>query len=213
MAFDLKLKEVGGHTFSESLLSDGVIIDVGCRGFVFSNADEFHGKRVICIDPDPKVFDSISQETFYNLPKMEFMNVAISDKSGDGFMYLNQSCPEGTTLKEFDPDPNHPFTPCKTITMDDLYAITGTNVDVLKLDCEGAEYIILGETFKPIPRMISCEFHAHTVPEMHAKHYPAIKERLEKDYVLFNEVWEKRHGCADNFWDCLYIRRDLIPTE
>lgn len=208
----MEFKEVGGHTFAPELLSDGVIIDVGCRGFVFSNADEFKGKTVYCIDPDWKVFvdDNGLPSSQWSDTRFIMLNWAISDKAGDGFMYLNESCPEGTTLKEFDPDQNHTFTPCKTITMDDLYAITGENVDILKLDCEGAEYIILGETFRPVPKVLTVEYHAHTVPEMHAKHYPAIKERLEKDYVLFNQVWEKRHGCNENFWDCCYIRKDLL---
>lgn len=209
MKTDLKFTEVGGHTFCPELLSDGVIIDVGARGFVFSKA--FPGRQVYCIDPDPKVFDGVPG--WFNgmdgtTPVYaRNINVAISDKTGEAAYYENG---EATCLKQIDPDQSHPFIPCRTITMDDLYEITGTNVDVLKLDCEGAEYIILGETFKPIPKQISVEFHAHTVPEMHAANYPAIKERLLKDYEMFNEVWEKRHGCPENVWDVLFIRRDLL---
>lgn len=203
MKTDLKFTEVGGHTFCPELLSDGVIIDVGARGFVF--ADHFKGRLVYCVDPDPSVFDGRWNE----LGQIN-MNLAISDKKGDGFIYLNESCPEGTCLKEVDPDQAHPFTPCKTITMDDLYEITGTNVDVLKLDCEGAEYIILGETFKPIPKQISVEFHHHTVPELHDRCYPSCKERLLKDYVMIDEVMEPRHGCGENIWDQLWIRKDLL---
>lgn len=206
----MEFKEVGGHTFAENLLSDGVIIDVGCRGGVFSNG--FPDKKVYCIDPDVKVFTDMADNIVtwkdeWNSPNTILMNVAISDKKGEAAYYENG---EATCLKQIDPDQSHPFIPCKTITMDDLYEITGTNVDVLKLDCEGAEYIILGETFKPIPKQISVEFHAHTVPEMHAANYPAIKERLLKDYEMFNEVWEKRHGCPENVWDVLFIRRDLL---
>jgi len=196
-------KEVGGHTFCPELLSDGVIIDVGCRGFVFAN--HFVGKTVYAIDPDPKVFtgmDSVNASIH--------LNVAISDKNGTEAYYENG---EGTCLQQIDPDQSHPFTPCKTITMDDLYAITGTNVDVLKLDCEGAEYIILGETFKPIPKQISVEFHNHTVPELHSKHFEAIKQRLSEHYQIFNEVAEPRHGCGVNWWDVLFLRKDLMPTE
>lgn len=197
----MEFKEVGGHTFCPELLSDGVIIDVGCRGFVFS--DHFiQTHTVFCIDPDSKVFEQRLETTYQRL-----MNVAISDKAGTEAYYENG---EGTCLQQIDPDQNHPFVPCKTITMDDLYAITGENVDVLKLDCEGAEYIILGETFRPIPKQISVEFHKHCVPLMHDAKYPAIKERLLKDYVLFNEVLEPMHGCGENLWDTLWIRKDLL---
>lgn len=208
------MKTIAGHTFDETLLTDGVIIDVGCRGFEFS--DYFENKNVFCIDPEISVFEHMSNGmdemklgfNNYRLPFHNgidyYFNVAISDKAGDSGIYLNG---EGTCLKEIDPDQAHPFIPCKTITMDDLYKITGENVDILKLDCEGAEYIILGETFKPIPKQISVEFHHHCVPELHKEKYQQIVERLSKDYTMHNDVWEQRHGCGFNFWDTLFIRK------
>ena len=188
------MTNVGGHTFDETLLTDGVIIDVGCREFTFE--DYFTDKIVYSIDPDPNVFKGRYSD--------RHLNLAISNVAGDSGIYLNG---EGTCLKEIDPDQAHPFVPCKTITMDDLYKITGENVDILKLDCEGAEYIILGETFKPIPKQISVEFHHHCVPELHKVHYDSIIERLSKDYTMHNDVWEQRHGCGFNFWDTLFIRK------
>jgi FkbM family methyltransferase len=192
MAFET----IGGHTFNPSKLKDGVIIDIGCRDFSF--ADHFPNKKVYCVDVDPKVFEGHNKENQVNI------NCAISNKSGQSGYYENG---EATCLKEIDPDQNHPFKPCVTITMDELYEITGTNVDLLKLDCEGAEYIILGEGFKPIPKQISVEFHHHCVPDMHKEHYSKIIERLSKDYDMHNDVWEQRHGCGFNFWDTLFVRR------
>jgi FkbM family methyltransferase len=186
---------IGGHTFDETILKDGVIIDIGCRDFTF--ADYFEGKAVYCVDVDSKVFEGV------NKPHT-LLNLAISDKTGESGYYENG---EGTCLKDIDPDQGHPFKPCKTITMEDLYKITGENVDILKLDCEGAEYIILGETFKPIPKQISVEMHHHCVPDLHNKHYQSIVERLSKDYTMHNDVWEQRHGCGYNFWDTLFIRK------
>lgn len=196
---EFKLVEIGGHTIAPELLSDGIIIDVGCRFFTFANY--FADKPVYCIDPDPKVFEG-APTCFIN------MCVAISDKSGESAYYENG---EATCLKQIDPDQNHQFQPCKTITMDDLYQITGTNIDVLKLDCEGAEYIILGETFKPIPKQITVEYHAHTVPDLHWANIKSISNRLAENYIVANGMnWERRHGCTENFWDVLYIRKDLI---
>ncbi len=195
------MKTIAGHTFDETLLTDGVIIDVGCRGFEFTSY--FNKRKVYAIDPDPEVFKG-SQVFSLDAERVYLMLNAISDKSGESGIYING---EGTCLKEIDPDQAHPFVPCKTITMDDLYKITGENVDILKLDCEGAEYIILGETFKPIPKQISVEFHHHCVPELHKKHYDTTIERLSKDYTMHNSVWEQRHGCGFNFWDTLFIRK------
>jgi len=201
METNITFKEIKGHTICTELLGDGVIIDIGARSFSF--AEYFTDKQVYCIDPDPKVFEDPKANAlnFHN------MNVAISDKAGESGYYENG---EATCLKQIDPDQNHPFIPCQTITMEDLYKVTGENVDVLKLDCEGAEYIILGETFEPIPRQITIEWHKHCVPEMHDRCYPSCKERLMKDYVMIDEVLEAKHGCSPNIWDQLWLRKDLL---
>jgi hypothetical protein len=94
--------------------------------------------------------------------------------------------------------------------MDELYKITGENVDILKLDCEGAEYIILGETFRPVPKMLTIEWHQHCVPEMHHRLYPKCKERLMQNYTMVHEIIEARHGCGVNIWDQTWIRKDLL---
>ena len=196
---------IDGHTIDETILTDGVIIDVGCRGFDFTNY--FNDKVVYAIDPDPKVFTNRGEVPNMNVV---MMNLAISDKTGKTSYYENG---EATMIRELDPDPTYVHidekykNTCESITMEDLYKITGENVDVLKLDCEGSEYLILGETFKPIPRQITVEFHHHCVPETHKKYYQSIIERLSKDYTMYNDVWEQRHGCGYNFWDTLFIRK------
>lgn len=176
---------VSGHTIDESLLSDGVIIDVGCRYFNF--ADHFENKKVYCIDPDPDVF---THQKHVNL------NVAIASKRGDSFYYRNG---EATCLCDIYQPLPHLYTPCKTITMKDLYKITGENVDVLKLDCEGGEYAILTEKFKPIPKQITVEFHNHLVPELHRKKIDLVMYTLSKHY---NFVYKHESGM-----DNLFVRK------
>lgn len=196
----MELVNIAGHTIDKSVLGDGVIIDVGCRGFEFSRYFMGRGVHIWCIDPDVSVFSTQPIDE-----RLIAMPVAIYDKKGESFYYENG---EATCLKEIDPDQTHPFKPCKTITMEDLYKITGDNVDVLKLDCEGAEYIILGETFKPIPKQISVEFHHHCVPDLHIKHFDSIMKRMYKDYIVASGgEWEKRHGCDYNYWDVLFLRK------
>lgn len=201
----MELINIGGHTICPEKLSDGVIIDIGCRSFNFASHPLFNGKKKYCIDPDEEIFKGV--EPFEN---EEHLCLAISDKIGETTYYPNG---EATMIREVDPDPTFEHIDkkyskkCKTITMDGLYEITGNNVDVLKLDCEGAEYIILGETFKPIPKQISVEFHHHCVPELHKQKYTEIIERLSEYYTMHNDVWEQRHGCGYNFWDTLFIRK------
>lgn len=200
----MELIDIGGHTVDKSILGDGCIIDVGCRGFAF--ADYFASDKIVyCIDPDPTIFNFIPART-NQLYKM--MNLAISDKEGEATFYKNG---EATCLQEKWPGHgDEMYGTCKTITMEQLYEITGTNVDILKLDCEGGEYIILGETFKPIPKQITVEFHYHCFPERHNAAITGILERLKKDYEAVNLVWEPKHGAGFNFWDVLFIRKDQI---
>jgi FkbM family methyltransferase len=209
---------IGGHTFDETLLTDGVIIDVGCRGFEFANyfvSNPELSQKIFCIDPDEKVFERTGNLFFdANLLHYYCMNVAISDKAGETTYYPNG---EATMIRQFDPDPTYPHIDekysktCKVITMEDLYKITGENVDILKLDCEGGEYAILGPTFRPVPKQITVEMHRHCVPILHDKEYPKIVERLSKDYVVANDpAYERRHGCPENWWDVLWIRKDIF---
>lgn len=199
---------IGGHTFDETLLKDGCVIDVGCRGFEFTKY--FIGRKVYAIDPDPDVFKDIPEELMNLNPPIEALTMAISDFKGQTTFYRNG---EATMIRQLDPDPTFQHidkkycNTCETITMEDLYKITGENVDVLKLDCEGAEYLILNESFRPVPKQITVEFHHHCVPKTHNRYYRSIVERLSKHYTMHNDVWEQRHGCGYNFWDTLFIRK------
>lgn len=192
---------IGGHTIDETKLNDGAIIDAGCRDFTFSSY--FKGRNVYAIDLDEDVFKMAPEG-------ITTINAGISNIAGTTTYYKNG---EATMMREVDPDPTHVHIDhkyahtCKTITIEDLYLITGTNVDILKLDCEGAEYLILDESFKPIPKQISVEFHHHCVPALHMEKIEGILTRLKKDYEVHNMKWEKRHGCDFNFWDVLFIRK------
>lgn len=175
---------IHGHTIEESIVTDGVIIDIGCRGFEFSNY--FNGKKVYCIDPDEDVFKTPPKDLIC-------MNLAISDKEGDAHYKRNG---EYTSVGEIYQPLSHMYFPCKTITMKQLYDITGENVDLLKLDCEGAEYIILGDGFIPIPKQITVEFHNHTVPDVHIKNIDKVMNNLLAHYNL---VYQHETGMDNLF--------------
>jgi FkbM family methyltransferase len=188
----MNLINIHGHTIDKSLLRDGCIIDVGCRGFKF--AKYFNpSRKVYCIDPDPEVFKDDLQENF------ECMNVAVSDKNGESTFYRNG---EMTCLCEILTPLPHLIEPCKTISMGQIYANATfrETVDVLKLDCEGAEYLILGDKgFCPIPRQITVEFHKHFVPDIHKERIDQVMANVMRYYDL---VYQHENGM-----DNLFIRR------
>lgn len=183
------MQNIAGHTIDRSLVGDGVIIDVGCRYFDFAMELGIFNK-VYCIDPDPDVFNIACPDNFV------FLNCAISSETGESTYYRNV---EMTCLTQIYQPQEHLFEPCKTMSMKDLYALTGYNVDVLKLDCEGAEYIILGDIFEPIPKQITVEFHNHFVPEVHKNNIDKVMANLLKYYDL---VYAHETGM-----DNLFIRK------
>jgi len=168
----MNLERIGGHTVDLSLIGKGSIIDVGCRGFEFS--DYFSENIVYAIDPDHKVLEGY-------IGKAIFCNVAISNKRAKTFFYRNG---EMSVLTEIYKPFKHLYTPCRTVTLSDIYELSGTDIEVLKLDCEGAEYLILNDKFEPIPKQITVEFHNHTAPEFHAKYYKGCMEMLLKNYDI-----------------------------
>ncbi len=177
---------VAGHSIDTSIISDGIIIDVGARGFEFANF--FQKNKVFCIDPDPDVFNN-----HYQGHDHVWMNLAISNKRGESTYYRNG---ESSVLTDIYQPDSWNYTPCKTITINDLYDITGTSVDVLKLDCEGGEYLILGEDFRPIPKQITVEWHHHTVPDFHDKYIGHCMNNLLSCYDL---VFHCESGMNDLF--------------
>lgn len=194
---NMELVNINGHTIAPEKLGDGVIIDVGCRGFYFCTNEIFKGRKIYAID--------IDSEALQDAPiGVETLNLGIWDSEGEVTYYRNG---EGTCVKEVWEPHKDKYATAKTITIDQLYGITGTNVDLLKLDCEGAEYHILNEHFKPIPKQISVEFHYHCVPAVHNQHIDRILKMLEKDYEAVNLVWEQKHGAGFNFWDTLFVRK------
>lgn len=182
---------VGGHTFDETLIGDGVIIDIGCRDFTFSMSEHFAKNKVYCIDPDKEVFNLCPSG-------VESLNYAISDIEGEERYYKNG---ESTCLERFYKGHEHLMIGCHTMTMGQLYKITGFNVDLLKLDCEGAEYIILGENFLPVPKQITVEWHAHMFPQIHMDNIAKCLKNLEEHYNI-------AYQCESGM-DTLFIKKNL----
>jgi len=76
-----------------------------------------------------------------------------------------------------------PKTATKMVTLEHFTAIGA--IDVLKLDCEGAEFDILLNT--PMPLLTKCEW---IVGEYHKGNgdWAAVKKRLQPWYIVFGEL-------------------------
>ena len=202
---------IDGHTVDETLFTEsGWVIDAGCRGWKFSEAIRDNKPRFAyqnwnynqyCIDLE-----------MLDVPKHVevFKQAALTNYTGQTECYL---WGDGTAnfIKGINGTPGSTEDrPVETITvpaitLDDIYAEIGTDIDLLKLDVEGSEYLIL-EKFEPIPKQITVEFHQHVHPHLHSTYFPAIWERLCKNYHAVLNVEYPQYL----FMDCLFIRKDLI---
>lgn len=153
-SLDLR-KSPDGHTYAKRLLQrGGWALDVGCRGFLFSEEMGRCGLRVLALDPAPDVQDP-------RIPNVIFRRVALvgeriasrrrttrlfCDGDGDSFTLLG-----GTRSKA--------VRVCQQSLSTILRQHRIRYFDIVKLDCEGAEYDILGDWPGPVATQISVEFH------------------------------------------------------
>lgn len=194
----MNIQCIAEHSIDLDLLSGGICIDAGCRGFQFSEAMRDLGLKVLAFD-----LEDMQAPT-----GIRFFKKALSDKSGTG-NYKNTKDAQAKHLVYCD------GLPCEMVGLNDFYQFLDASriliVDVLKLDIEGSEYLILSDpNFQPIPKQISVEFHEHAHKELHNKYFAACITNLERHYVAVKHDRYEAHGCGMNWWDSLFIRRDLI---
>lgn len=193
----MNIQCIAEHSVDLDLLSGGICIDVGCRGFGFSEAMRDLGCEV-------KAFDI---ENFSIVPPgIDFLNYAIWHKDGQLLHYKETNDVQAKYIAETG-------TPicCHDLKWIYDHCCGGKVVDVLKLDIESSEYYVLSDPdFQPVPKQISVEFHEHAHKALHDQYFNACIENLSKHYVTVKHDRYKAHGCGMNWWDSLFIRKDLI---
>jgi FkbM family methyltransferase len=203
------MKTLDQHTFDETLLSSGWIIDAGCRGFALPS--DFEAKyNIKYFGLDIEDFSDDFIRTFVE-PNYKFKQAALTNHSGETEAYLFGNG-TGNFIKGINGEPGSTedrpvqkiIVPC--ITLQDIYNEIGTDIDILKLDIEGSEYEIL-ENIEPIPKQITVEFHEHCHKELHDLYIDKVMNHLCKDYHcnLYIRDWPRY-----KYMDCLFIRKDLI---
>lgn len=195
---------IDNHTFNETKLDGGWVIDAGCRGWSFS----YH----CWANYRSKVY-SLDIEDFHDKPKTQeaiFKQAALTTHSGETEAYFFG---DGTSnfIKGINETPGDlPDRPCETmtipcITLQDIYNEIGTDIDLLKLDIEGAEYAIL-ENIEPVPKQITVEFHEHVHEKLHNRYIDKVIEHLCKFYECHLYI---RHYPRYKYMDCLFVRKDI----
>jgi FkbM family methyltransferase len=187
------------HSVDLDLLSGGICIDAGCRGFQFSEAMRDKGLFVFACDVEdmkPPEGDGIY-----------FYKAAITTETGIAH-YVDTKDQQAKYI-------SNAGIPVPSISLNDLYNVVKTtdvnHIDVLKLDIEGSEYRVLADpAFQPLPKQISVEFHMHCHRKLHDQYYEACMENLLKSYVPVQHELTQAHGAGWNYWNSLFVRRDLL---
>lgn len=194
----MKIDTIDGHTFDNGLIKSGWVIDAGCRGWAFSKGVKKLTTKILALDI----------EDFADVPDgIHFKHAALTHYSGEvDAWYFGDGT--GNFLRPLNDVPgNTQDRPCEmrtvaAVTLSDIYSDIGTDIDLLKLDIEGAEYSILRD-IEPVPKQISVEFHEHTVEHLHKLYIDDVIRHVSKFYEihLFNVI-PRYH-----FLNCLFIRR------
>lgn len=187
------IKVIAEHSIDLDLLSGGICIDAGCRGFQFSEAMRDLGLSVAAFDlEDMKAPEGI-----------DFRKMAISNYTGYG-VYKDT-----TDLQAKHLIGSGNGKPVPVVSLNDVYKLIGSeNVDVLKLDVEGEEFcIFMDEDFQPIPRQITFELHQHTQARRSQKEIDSLFNKLKTWYDFVHIDYSEKHGCGLNWWDVLIVKK------
>jgi FkbM family methyltransferase len=133
----------------------GVFIEVGANTGKWSIKAAKHyddSGVVIAIEPFPDVmatlFRSVQANAFTNV---RLRNVSVSDRTGTGTLWMNNSRPQMFSLMKNDESAS-PFSTL-TVSLDDLFRWEGLDrLDYLKIDAEGCEDQVLAGARKTIEK-------------------------------------------------------------
>lgn len=187
------------HTFLPSLLTDGVVLDLGANQGEFSTvmAKSFE-KRCVALEPVPNLFDKLPV-----INGVKWIKAALADQDGILKIFLHSD----RCASSMDVGRSEFFVEARAISLPALLAEENIiKVDLLKIDIEGEEVSIL-EKIKPEDLLsvnqITIEFHDFLYPELKSR-VEKIKHKLE-DFGFYCIPFS-----LTNNGDVLFIRKNKI---
>lgn len=183
------------HSVDTSLLPDGAnILDIGCRGFLFTNHFRNLGYSVVAVDID--VFTG-----------EDYHCCAIS--GGDFKVRVNRTNdPQATNISDLPSEESDlPLLNCyslKTFSEDKIHPPV-LFWDLIKMDIEGSELSVIRSLEKAPAKQLSIEFHLHT--GIYGMNEMKIMEDklLSLGYFPVKHDCYEQHGAGKNYWDSLFI--------
>lgn len=195
---------IDGHTFDETLLTPGGwTLDVGARGFMFSEGLDDLGQNVLAIEPDRNV-------RYEGHRRIGLINAALIGTGATSAMYAAWSDGTGNMLCDVRPD-----------HAEEYYDVLCTNIswilqqscidrfDLVKLDCEGSEYEILWNWPSRAALQISVEFHDFLGMRPRESWYDELLAGPLREYEVVQHEWTPLtpENPICNYWDSLFVLR------
>jgi len=174
--------------------NDNVVIDIGAHIGLFSiYASQFcHAGKILAFEPIKENYDVLLENIQLNhLSNVSAFNLAVSDKSSSLKIYLNQSDNAAHTI--YGAGKN--FIEIKSTTLKEIIDSKCDEIDMIKLDCEGAEYDILEslpkDYFKRIEKMCM-EYH---IIDNNLERLKRLKSHLQEvGFDLFVKAEKQNYG-------------------
>lgn len=181
------VSEIFEHSVDLELLPPQAnILDIGCRGFQFTDYMRGLGHKVTPID-----IEDFPDRTYYRL--------AITGKDGRVGIHRNND-PQATRVTKGDE--------LLSMTIDTFSNSVGIEVwHLVKMDVEGSEYEIIMNMKRPPAKQLSIEFHLHTGIYTQAEMKQMESKLHSLGYNFATHKLEERHGAGFNYWDSLFILR------
>lgn len=181
----MKIETVAEHSFCPELLPVGAkVLDLGCRGFEFTDGMILRGYKVCAVDID-------------RFERWDYHQIAISNYVGRAGIKRTDD-PQATSICEG----------MELMCMDLPMLSIFTNVPrwhLIKFDIEGEEYKIIMSLKEPPAISLSIEFHLHT-SIYGLKEMTEMENKLnELGYFTIQHNKYEAHGCSANYWDSVFV--------